>query len=426
MFLLRRLTVVATAAAAASKAPFLPAAIGFRQPHRVLGPVAHNRRRQFHTTRSVNAVKDYYSILGVSRNASGKEIKKAYYEKAKVCHPDIAKDDPKAAKKFQEISEAYEVLGDESKKAEYDTFGSTGGGAGQHQGFGGQQGFGGGGPRRRSQWTYESNVDPEELFRQIFGEFRQFGGRSGGGRQNFGFGTIFEDLANFGFGPAQSTEVHLSFKEAAKGAQREVDVIVASRSTRSPQAEKKRFVVSIPAGIEDGQTLRISLGGRQEVFVTVRVEESGYFTREGIHVHSDATVSLSQALLGGIIRIEGLYEDLNVRIAPGTSSHSVLTLSGRGFKSTDRYSGHGNHYVHLKIKVPVTLTPEQRELVEEFARLETDTPGTVDGIDPAEQGKVRRTRRESKVREEAGEKPGEVEEEENLGFFAKLKKKFLG
>lgn len=85
-------------------------------------------------------------------------------------------------------------------------------------------------------------------------------------------------------------------------------------------------------------------------------------------------------MLGGIIRIEGLYEDLNVRIPPGTSSHSILTLAGRGFKSLDSLRSQGDHFVHLRVKIPKALSSEQRKIIEEFALLETGTPGSIEGL----------------------------------------------
>jgi len=390
-------------------------------------------RRLLHTTGF--RAKDYYGVLGVSRNASLKEIKKAYYQHAKRCHPDVAKDDPKAAKKFQEVSEAYEVLGDEDRRRNYDGFGSSSSSSSDSPGqdFGGGSGFRSGRTRgggQWAQWQYQSNVNPEDLFRQIFGEFKNFGQQTGR-RQDFGFGTIFEDFARFGFGRAQEIEVYLTFKEAAKGATKEIDVVEASGSTRSPRVEKKRYSVSIPAGIEDGQTLRISINGVQEVFVTVRVEESGYFRREGIHVHTEADISLSQAILGGVIRVQGLHEDLNVRVPPSTSSHSVLTLAGYGLKALDAYSASGNHYVHLKVKIPTALTEEQKEVVLEFARLERDTPGTVDGIHPSEQGKSKRSKKETGDKQtddsgDAAESDVREEETKEEGFLQRWKKKLLG
>ena len=153
--------------------------------------------RKFHLSNTVLAKKNYYEVLGVSRNSSVKDIKKAYYQLAKKYHPDTNKDDPNASKKFQEVSEAYEVLSDETKRKEYDTWGATSE----------QMGMGGGGPSAgaRSQdtrdfnWNFKSTVNPEELFRKIFGDA---GFKSGGFSD-------FEDFAEskYGFGAAQ--EVNL-------------------------------------------------------------------------------------------------------------------------------------------------------------------------------------------------------------------------
>ena len=103
--------------------------------------------------------------------------------------------------------------------------------------------------------------------------------------------------------------------------------------------------------------------------------------REGQDVHTTAAISLSQALLGGVIRVTGLYEDLNLRIPAGTSSHAEMTLSGRGIKHMDSSNQFGDHIVHITIKMPTRMTEEQRALIREFARTERDTPGTVNGLD---------------------------------------------
>lgn len=135
------------------------------------------------------ARKDYYEVLGVSKNASLSEVKKAYYKLAKQYHPDVNKNDPNAAKKFQAVSEAYEILGDDTKRKQYDQWGSTAEqmGMGQAPPGAGAHGF-------NQAWSYQSTIDPEELFRKIFGS-----GSFGGG------GSQFEDFAesNFGFGEAQ-------------------------------------------------------------------------------------------------------------------------------------------------------------------------------------------------------------------------------
>ena len=190
-------------------------------------------------TTSAALCKDYYKVLGVPRNASAKDIKKAYYELAKKFHPDTNKGEPTAAKKFQEASEAYEVLSDDSKRAEFDSFGS-GSSAGQASGAGGgfnprgfdnfRQKAGGQNPfgkrRGQTEWNYQSNVDPEELFKTIFGEFTR---RQGGPRA--GFQNPFDELFNnFQFRGGQEAEASISFNQAAKGVTKEVEVVRMSRS----------------------------------------------------------------------------------------------------------------------------------------------------------------------------------------------------
>jgi len=338
-------------------------------------------QRYFSLTRQL--FKDYYAILGVPKNANAKDIKKAYYQLAKKHHPDTNQGDPTSMKKFQEVSEAYEVLGDDDKRAQYDSFGSgssAGGGQAQdpfrdfQQATQQQGGF-----KRKSgrhggvQWEYQSNVNPEELFKTIFGEFS----RARGGMR--GFGNPFDEIfSNFQFRGGIEATCHISFTQAAKGVTKEIEV---NEVDRLGNRQRRIVQVPIPAGISDGQTLRMSLGGNQEVFVTVRVEDSDYFRREGYDIHTTASISISQALLGGIIRITGLHEDINLRIPAGTSSHTVMTLSGRGIKHMESFNSFGDHLVHLVIKMPTKMTPEQVELIREFAYTEKDTPGTVNGVD---------------------------------------------
>lgn len=209
---------------------------------------------------SSQLLKDYYSILGVPKNANQKDIKKAYFQLAKKYHPDTNKDDPHAIKKFQEVSEAYEVLSDDTKRAQFDSFGSgsSGGGGGP----GGQNPFGGGfNPRGQGgfrqaggrqggvRWEYQSNVNPEELFRQIFGEFNR--ARGGGMR---GFMNPFDDIfQNFQFRGGIEANCNISFMEAAKGVNKSIEVLEVDQRG---QRRRREVMVPIPAGISDGQTLR--------------------------------------------------------------------------------------------------------------------------------------------------------------------------
>ncbi|NP_001266353.1 Protein tumorous imaginal discs, mitochondrial-like [Bombyx mori] len=374
------------------------------------------KHRHIHTTNNLYNRADYYKVLGVSKNASAKDIKKAYYQLAKKYHPDANKSDPEASKKFQEVSEAYEILSDENKRKQYDTYGTTS----EQMGMGGP-----GGPDGFThQWQYKSTIDPEELFRKIFGD--------AGFKSN-----TFSDFAEsqFGFGAAQEIIVNLRFTEAARGVNKDVNVNVVDtcpkcqgsrcelgtkairctycngtgmetfsrgpfvmRSTcrhchgtrmlikypcvecegKGQSVQRKKITIPVPAGVEDGQTVRMSVG-KNELFITFKVESSNYFKRDGPDVHTDCTISIAQAVLGGTVRIQGLYEDHTLQIVPGTSSHSTIRLSRKGMKRVSQH-GHGDHYVHIKIQVPKTLTDKQKALMYAYAELEEDTPGQILGV----------------------------------------------
>ncbi|XP_011310004.1 protein tumorous imaginal discs, mitochondrial isoform X1 [Fopius arisanus] len=381
--------------------------------------------RHFHiSSRWSAARKDYYEILGVSKNSAAKDIKKAYYQLAKKYHPDTNKNDPNASKKFQEVSEAYEILSDEAKRKEYDTWGTTS----EQMGMGANSGgFPGGAEEAyKHNWDFRASVNPEELFRKIFGEE--------GFKAHFSDQEDFAD-SRYGFGTAQEVIMNLTFSQAARGVNKEITLNVVDtcpkcggsrcepgtkalrchichgtgmetistgpfvmRSTcrachgtrmyikhpcqecdgKGQNVQRKKVIVPVPAGVEDGQTIRMAVGNK-EVFVTFRVEKSRYFRRDGADVHTDAEISLSQAALGGAIRIQGVYEDHTIQIKSGTSSHTKVRLSGKGMKKVNGM-GYGDHYVSIKVLVPTTLSEKQKALLLAYAELERDTPGSVHGV----------------------------------------------
>ncbi|XP_075798005.1 dnaJ homolog subfamily A member 3, mitochondrial isoform X1 [Microtus pennsylvanicus] len=395
----------------------------------------------FHTSASL--AEDYYQILGVPRNASRKDIRKAYLELAKKYHPDSNKDDPKAKEKFTQVARAYEVLSDEAERKRYDTYGSAGFDSGASS-------------SGQSQWRGGPSVDPEELFRKIFGEFSS---------SPFGdFQTVFDQ--------PQEYIMELTFNQAAKGVNKEFTVDITDTCERcdgkgnepgtkvqhchycggsgmetintgpfvmrstcrrcsgrgsiitnpcvvcrgAGQAkQKKRVTIPVPAGVEDGQTIRMPVGKR-EIFVTFRVQKSPVFRRDGADIHSDLFISIAQAILGGTAKAQGLYETINVTIPAGIQTDQKIRLSGKGIPRINSY-GYGDHYIHIKIRVPKRLTSRQQNLILSYAEDETDVEGTVNGVTQTSTGgRTMDSSAGSKDRREAGE--------DNEGFLSKLKKMF--
>ncbi|XP_026772056.2 dnaJ heat shock protein family (Hsp40) member A3a [Pangasianodon hypophthalmus] len=393
----------------AEKAVTLTGLLG-GNPHHVLP------RLSFHISATASNKQDFYQVLGVPRTASQKEIKKAYYQMAKKYHPDTNKDDPQAKEKFAQLAEAYEVLSDEVKRKQYDTYGSAGFEAGRAGAGAGQQ-----------QYWSGARVDPEELFRKIFGEFS--------GARGFGdFNGIFDQ--------PQEYVMELTFAQAAKGVNKEITVNIEAACQRcdgkghepgskiqqcnhcngtgmetvntgpfvmrstcrrcggrgsvitSPciackgtgQSKQRRTVmVPVPAGIEDGQTVRMPVGNK-EIFITFRVQKSPVFRRDGADIHSDVQISVAQAILGGTVRAQGLYETVNLSIPVGVQADQKIRLSGKGIPRVSGY-GYGDHYIHIKIKIPKMLTDRQRALIMSYAEDEADVEGTVNGVTTTTAGK---------------------------------------
>ncbi|XP_044043200.1 dnaJ homolog subfamily A member 3, mitochondrial-like isoform X1 [Siniperca chuatsi] len=424
---------------------------GTRCPH---GIACHS----FHTSSRLANKQDFYGVLGVSRTATQKDIKKAYYQLAKKYHPDTNPDDPEAKEKFAKLAEAYEVLSDEVKRKQYDTYGAAGfdpnrAGAGQ------QQYYRAGG----------TNIDPEELFRKIFGEFT--------GGMNFGdIHNMFEQRPEF--------VMELTFSEAAKGVNKELNVNIDDACPRcdgkgsepgtkvsqchycngtgmesintgpfmmrtacrrcggkgsiittpcalcrgSGQTKKRQTVtVPVPTGVEDGQTVRMSVGTR-EILITFRVQKSPVFRRNGVNIHSDVFISIAQAILGGTATTQGLYETISIVIPPSCQADQVIRLQGKGIRRMNSYS-YGDHYVHIKIRVPKKLTRRQRSLLLTYAEEETDVQGTVNGVSPSAGGgsSTSGSGAKSTSSEEGQDKQQQQQQqqqEEEGGFFSKLKKLF--
>ena len=352
--------------------------------------------------------RDYYEVLGVSKTASDSEIKSAYRKLAKKYHPDMNPGDKEAEAKFKEASEAYAILSDADKRRQYDQFG--------HAAFDGGAGGGAGG--------FDFNgFDMGDIFGDIFGDF--FGG-SGRSRS-----------ANNGPMKGQNVRVsvHLTFEEACFGTEKEIElnikedcakchgtgakpgtqpetcskcggkgqVVFTQQSlfgvVRNVQAcpdchgtgkiikdrcpdcggsgyisRRKKISVSIPAGIDYGQSIRIrdkgepgiNGGPRGDLLVQVIVGRHPIFQRQDYDIYSTAPITFAQAALGAEVRIKTIDGDVMYTVKPGTQTDTRVRLRGKGVPTTRNKQVRGDHYVTLVVQVPTKMNAEQKELLKAF------------------------------------------------------------
>lgn len=360
------------------------------------------------------AKRDYYEVLGVSRDADDATLKKAYRQLAKKYHPDMNPGDAEAEKKFKEASEAYAVLSDPDKRRQYDQFGHAafeGGGAGGAGGFGGFD---------------FSGADFSDIFGDIFGDF--FGGGRRSGRTSNG--------------PMKGMNirkgVRITFEEAVFGCEKEIEIVLkdpcekcqgtGAKPGTSPEtcprcggrgqvvytsqsffgtvqnvqtcpdchgsgkiirekcpdcagtgyiSSKKTIQVSIPAGIDNGQSVRIrdkgepgtNGGPRGDLLVEVTVSRHPIFQRQDMNIFSTAPISFAQAALGGDVRIKTVDGEVIYTVKPGTKTDTKVRLKGKGVPSVRNPKVRGDQYVTLVIQTPEKLSPEAKEALKRFDAL---------------------------------------------------------
>jgi len=305
--------------------------------------------------------KNYYKILGVSKNASDKEIKAAYRRLAKKHHPDINPGNKEAEARFKEIGEAYDVLSDKEKRKRYDLLGENWQAYGQRAPQGWPGGAGQGGVR----------IDFEDLgggggFSEFFRTFFGAGGFGGGGRAGYG-GAGFppEEVPE----PADAeAEVELTLDEVLNGTTREVAL----------QGSKRRVEVKIPPGVREGSRVRVAgeggrgAGGRKgDLYLRVRVAPNPNFERRGDDLETTVRVSLTAAVLGGEADVPTLDGKVGIKIPPGTPAGQVFRLRGHGLPRLGEKGARGDLLATLAVDLPRSLTDRQKELFEELRRTGT-------------------------------------------------------
>lgn len=357
--------------------------------------------------------RDYYEVLGVSKSASDDEIKKAYRQLAKKYHPDANPGDKTAEAKFKEASEAYAILSDPDKKRQYDQFGH----AAFEQGGAGAGGF-----------DFNNMGDMGDIFGDIFGDLFGGGRRSqrtsngpmNGANLRTGIRITFEEAVfgcekeleltlkdecntchGSGAKPGSTAETcskcggrgQVTFtQQSLFGMVRNVQTCPDCRGTgkiikeKCPDcygtgyiSNKKKIQVTIPAGIDDGQSIRIrgkgepgtNGGARGDLLVEVSVSRHPIFQRQDYDIYSTAPMSFAQATLGGDVRISTVDGDVLYEVKPGTQTDTKVRLRGKGVPTLRNKAVRGDHYVTLVVQVPTKMTNEQKEALKKFDDLMT-------------------------------------------------------
>lgn len=350
--------------------------------------------------------RDYYEVLGISKGASDDEIKKAFRKSARKYHPDVNRDDPKEAEeKFKEANEAYEVLSDSQKRAQYDQFGHAafeGGGGGGQGGFGGgsggfgdifdmffggQGGFGGGsrrnGPERGADLRYDLEIAFEEA---AFGKEVELNIPrteecevcNGNGAAP---GTHPETCPQCkGTGQVQFTQntpfgrmVNQRTCERCEGEGRIVHSPCKSCNGKGKKHAKRKISVKIPAGVDNGSRIRVSGGGEAgtrgggsgDLYVYVFVKAHKLFVREGTEVICEVPVTFVQAALGDEIEVPTLDGKVKMKIPEGIQSGTILRLKSKGIPYL-RGQGRGDQHVKVKVLTPQKLNDKQKEMLKAF------------------------------------------------------------
>jgi DnaJ-class molecular chaperone len=304
---------------------------------------------------------DLYQRLGLKRGASEAEIKKAYRSLAKQLHPDRNKDNPDAAKRFGEVTQAYDLLSDKDKRAQYDRgeidedgnpkmpFGG---------GFGGYSRGAGAGPQPGAAPGFENfnfggdTADLSDLFEGLFGGATGARGQPGGGA----FGGFRQRARPPQKGADIAYRLRVPFEDA-----------VALKSQRITLADGKTIDLKLPQGLEDGTKIRLGgkgeegPGGRGDAIVTIEIEPHRFYKREGNNIRLDLPVTLKEAVLGAKVRVPTPEGPVMLTIPKGTTSGKVLRLKGRGF--TEKDGKRGDQLVNVEIDVPAT-DPELQKFAE--------------------------------------------------------------
>ena len=305
---------------------------------------------------------DYYKVLGVDKKASEKDIKKAYRKLARKYHPDVNPGNKEAEKKFKEINEAYEVLGNAENRKKYDKYG-------EH-------------------WQHADEIEKQRAqqkqYQDAFGggaggfDFSGFGGFGGAGYDESDYSDFFQSMFGGGFSGRTSGRRNVKFKGQDLRAQLRLNLSDVYKTQKHiVNVNGKKIRITIPAGVKDGQTIRIKgLGGpgvnggpNGDLYITFVIDNDRPFKRSGDDLYIQHNIDLYTAVLGGETMIPTMDGKVKLKVKPGTQCGTKVRLKGKGFPVYKQEGKFGDLYVTYNVKIPTNLTDKQKELFEQLAKM---------------------------------------------------------
>lgn len=297
---------------------------------------------------------DYYKILGVDKNATQDDIKKAYRKQARKYHPDLNPGDKEAEKKFKELNEANEVLSNPENRSKYDKYG-------EH-------------------WKHGEEYEKAQQQQQRqYQQQRYNGGYSGA---DFGGGEDFSDFFQDMFGGAaggfgRSSRGRASGKFKGQDIHAELNLNLRDAATTHPQTFEingKKVRITIPAGVYDGQQIKlkghgnpgVNGGPNGDLYITFNIPADPDFERIGDDLKTKVTIDLYTAVLGGEVKVHTLHGSVNLKVKPETQAGMTVRLKGKGFPVYKKEGEHGDLFVTYEVKLPTNLTEKQKELFEQL------------------------------------------------------------